>query len=446
MIIGYFTERPYRWVPEDVIIRNKAYFAVPNTYFDHVRGGRRLQLLPRRVRLRRGARLRRRRPQRAPRQPVLHGQRDERRGGDPRPHHQAGEDHPDRQPAAGHQAPAAHGRGAGHHRPDLPGRLVTGWVRGAGSEQFFNNANPAYNREMFEEAHDFIIQAWTRPGPWRYEGKHFHYRHVNPWVLPYQKPHPPMLIPGVLSPETVRWCAERGYPYIGLGTALGPDRRPVGHLRRRRRRERLPGRAGELRLPDPHVRGRHRGEGPGAGQGLHLRRRPERFHGPSTPCRPVTTRRTPSGAWPTRRAAPSWVGVSSDRLKQAQEGKSATDSKDYNEVRRKLMSAYDKAQKDYLMIVGSPKTVIERVKTIMRLLRVSILTVFQVQGTVSNEDRKNSMRLFAQEVAPAIKEYAKELDLPDPFERFPGSVKLQAGVARVPVVDRTPLASLKMGV
>ena len=80
------------------------------------------------------------------------------------------------------------------------GRLVTGWVRGAGSEQFFNNANPAYNREMFEEAHDFIVQAWTRPGPWRYEGKHFHYRHVNPWALPYQKPHPPMSIPGVLVP------------------------------------------------------------------------------------------------------------------------------------------------------------------------------------------------------------------------------------------------------
>ena len=45
--------------------------------------------------------------------------------------------------------------------------------------------------EMFNEAHDFIVQAWTRPGPWRYEGKHFHYRHVNPWALPYQKPHPP---------------------------------------------------------------------------------------------------------------------------------------------------------------------------------------------------------------------------------------------------------------
>jgi hypothetical protein len=27
---------------------------------------------------------------------------------------------------------------------------------------------------MFNETHDFIVQAWTKPGPWRYEGKHFH--------------------------------------------------------------------------------------------------------------------------------------------------------------------------------------------------------------------------------------------------------------------------------
>ena len=28
------------------------------------------------------------------------------------------------------------------------------------------------------------------------------------------------MIPGVLSPETVVWCAEHKYPYLGLGTAL----------------------------------------------------------------------------------------------------------------------------------------------------------------------------------------------------------------------------------
>src|SRR5713226_6802231 len=102
------------------------------------------------------------------------------------------------------------------------GRLVTGWVRGAGSEQFATNANPGYNRELFNEAHDLVVNAWTKPGPWRYEGKHFHYRFVDPWVLPLQKPHPPIWIPGLISPETVVWCAKHRYPYVALCTNLEP--------------------------------------------------------------------------------------------------------------------------------------------------------------------------------------------------------------------------------
>ena len=102
------------------------------------------------------------------------------------------------------------------------GRLVPGWVRGAGSEQLANNANPAYNREYFEEGHDLIIKAWTEPGPFRFEGKHFHFRHVNPWVKPLQQPHPPIWIPGLVSPDTVRWCAKKRYPYVALATYLEP--------------------------------------------------------------------------------------------------------------------------------------------------------------------------------------------------------------------------------
>src|SRR5260370_41778266 len=102
------------------------------------------------------------------------------------------------------------------------GRLVPGWVRGAGSEQLANNANPAYNREYFEEGVDFIVKAWTTPGPFRYEGKHFHFRFVNPWVLPMQKPHPPIWIPGLISPDTVVWCAKKRFPYIALATKLEP--------------------------------------------------------------------------------------------------------------------------------------------------------------------------------------------------------------------------------
>ena len=47
------------------------------------------------------------------------------------------------------------------------GRLVPGWVRGAGSEQFSNNANPAYNREILQRGARLSSQAWTRPGPFR---------------------------------------------------------------------------------------------------------------------------------------------------------------------------------------------------------------------------------------------------------------------------------------
>src|ERR1022692_628549 len=34
MKVGYFTERPVRWVPEEAILKNGAHFAVSNSYFD----------------------------------------------------------------------------------------------------------------------------------------------------------------------------------------------------------------------------------------------------------------------------------------------------------------------------------------------------------------------------------------------------------------------------
>jgi len=34
MKVGYFTERPARWVPEEAILRNGGHFGVSNSYFD----------------------------------------------------------------------------------------------------------------------------------------------------------------------------------------------------------------------------------------------------------------------------------------------------------------------------------------------------------------------------------------------------------------------------
>jgi len=38
MHISYFTERPYRYVPNDLVIQN-GFFGNPNKYFDPVKGG-----------------------------------------------------------------------------------------------------------------------------------------------------------------------------------------------------------------------------------------------------------------------------------------------------------------------------------------------------------------------------------------------------------------------
>ena len=104
------------------------------------------------------------------------------------------------------------------------GRLVTGWVRGTGRESVAHNAAAPYNWERFQEAHEFIIKAWTEAGPYRWEDEHYHFRYINPWARPYQSPHPPIWIPGVMSRNNVAWAAKHRYPYVMLATELEPTR------------------------------------------------------------------------------------------------------------------------------------------------------------------------------------------------------------------------------
>ena len=100
------------------------------------------------------------------------------------------------------------------------GRIISGFVRGTAVESLQGGIDPTENRERFEEAHDLIIKCWTTPGPFRYEGKYYHYRVVNPWVLPMQKPHPEVWFPGLGSPESVVWAARHQHPYMNQGADL----------------------------------------------------------------------------------------------------------------------------------------------------------------------------------------------------------------------------------
>jgi len=76
--------------------------------------------------------------------------------------------------------------------------------------------NPALSLSRFQEAHDLVVQAWTRPGPFAFEGKHYHFEYVNIWPRPYQQPHPPIWCPSTGSAETITWASHPSRRYVYL--------------------------------------------------------------------------------------------------------------------------------------------------------------------------------------------------------------------------------------
>jgi alkanesulfonate monooxygenase SsuD/methylene tetrahydromethanopterin reductase-like flavin-dependent oxidoreductase (luciferase family) len=96
------------------------------------------------------------------------------------------------------------------------GRLIAGMVVGGGPEYFAMQIDPTTAREKYREALDLIVKAWTEPGPFAWDSKHYFFRYVNPWPRPVQQPHPPIWIPGVGSKETIDYVAQRRYCYMGV--------------------------------------------------------------------------------------------------------------------------------------------------------------------------------------------------------------------------------------
>jgi alkanesulfonate monooxygenase SsuD/methylene tetrahydromethanopterin reductase-like flavin-dependent oxidoreductase (luciferase family) len=98
------------------------------------------------------------------------------------------------------------------------GRIITGFVRGIGSEYFASGVNPTHSHERFYEAHELILRAWTEEGPFRYHGRHYQFDYVNLWPKPLQQPHPPVWLPSQGSSETVEWAAAPARKYTYLQT------------------------------------------------------------------------------------------------------------------------------------------------------------------------------------------------------------------------------------
>jgi alkanesulfonate monooxygenase SsuD/methylene tetrahydromethanopterin reductase-like flavin-dependent oxidoreductase (luciferase family) len=290
------------------------------------------------------------------------------------------------------------------------GRLVSGFVRGGGTEQLATGVNPAYNRERFEEAHDLIVKAWTVPGPFRWEGNHYQARVVNPWAVPLQKPHPRVWIPGVASKETVIWAAKHRYPYICLNTTVDTTKKiwelydqaavEVGYT---------PGPENRGYLLRVHVAESEEKALANARQFMWMQ---GEFTGLGHP------------VW----SAPAGYGSPANR-------------RTFVEVaagRRPNPRAlpFERQLEDMQIIAGTPDQVVDKLRIIMEETRPGIFAFWGNDGKVSHEDSMTCIRLLGQEVMPAVREIAKGLDLTDPWEaNAPVSLAFPA-----PAANKEPVA------
>ncbi len=82
---------------------------------------------------------------------------------------------------------------------------------------------------------------------------------------------------------------------------------------------------------------------------------------------------------------------------------------------------YEDIVKNNRYIVGNPKTVIRKYREMLSENRVGILGPWTNDGTIGFEHSMRCIKHMGDEVIPALREIAKELALPGPFETNDGT-------------------------
>jgi alkanesulfonate monooxygenase SsuD/methylene tetrahydromethanopterin reductase-like flavin-dependent oxidoreductase (luciferase family) len=255
------------------------------------------------------------------------------------------------------------------------GRLISGFVRGIGAEYHTFGLNPAISHERFHEAHDLIVQAWTKPGPFPFTGKHYNLQYVNLWPRPYQQPHPPIWVPSQGSKETIDWASHPDHKYTYLQT-FSPAKTVERYLQSYRdtaeaygytAEDRQLGWAVPVYVADTDEQARREAKVPFELFRNRLLKMPFEMLLP-----------------------PGYT--SRESLKKMMAGKASLTQD----------MTIDMAIDMGMIICGSPDTVRERITSYWNDMHFDNLLTMMHFGTLSAELTKNSMELFAAKVLPAI--------------------------------------------
>jgi alkanesulfonate monooxygenase SsuD/methylene tetrahydromethanopterin reductase-like flavin-dependent oxidoreductase (luciferase family) len=306
------------------------------------------------------------------------------------------------------------------------GRLVSGFVRGTGRESIAHNAQPPYNWERFQEAHDFIVKAWTTPGPFRWEGEHYQFRYVNPWMRPFQQPHPPIWIPGILSRSTVAFAVDHRYPYIMLDSQLDLTAQAFEIYRQLAQEAGFE--AGTQHLGymfKVHVdeteelayeTGRKMIEGAGNLflDGSNGKPNPWAQNLPGLNSR-GSTNQLPTAQYMAVRQSRGVAGLDATGKPQAYTAPAPTPEE--HDARRRQI--FDGILARHACVAGTPDSVVPKIRHVLEMLRPGSVIFWHGDGDFTHEETVRGVRLMGEHVLPAVREMAKELELFSPFEVDP---------------------------
>ncbi len=272
------------------------------------------------------------------------------------------------------------------------GRVIAGFPVGTPWDtSYCYGMNPSQLRARYREAHDLVVQAWTRDDTFTFNGRFNQQRYINIWPQPVQKPRPPIWIPGGGSVETWQWCAEMDYVYAYLsyfGYQLG---RKTMHgfwsEMDRLGKDRNPYRAAFLQFV---------GVAETRAEALKLYREPAEYF--FNRCLHVD---------PKYASPPGYVTEATMRANIVSMAQQATgtarDARGRPQQGLQNPSFEDMLDKGYV-IIGSPDEVADKLREVAIDLNVGHLMLLLQFGNMGKDLTNENSRLFAQKVAPQLKD------------------------------------------
>jgi alkanesulfonate monooxygenase SsuD/methylene tetrahydromethanopterin reductase-like flavin-dependent oxidoreductase (luciferase family) len=258
------------------------------------------------------------------------------------------------------------------------GRLVAGFPTGLPSDAVVSNAVvPVEQRERFREALALVKKAWSAKEIFAWNGKHYQLGMVNLWPRPIQQPHPPIWIPGSGVSSTAEYVVEQDHCFCHLSYFGMKNAEQVGdrywELVARKGRDDNPYRLSFLQLIGV-------AESDAEAEDLYAAHAEYFFH---------KLLYTPHyyQAIPGCLEYPALVQALQGTVRGA--------------INLRELSAKDFYERGFV-VVGSPKTVREKLMDGVKRLRIGHLLTLLHFGSMSTALCKSNIDLFAREVLPHL--------------------------------------------